>query len=192
MSERPIFRKEAVERYQQRYEQGVLLRVTYPPALIFFWIFMLALIGAAGFALSIQVPVVIQGQGVVIEQKTSEQSETTTVAKLFIAPDQRTHLHPGQPVVVGIGSPPINVAGTVDHIDTKLISPEEARSRYKLQGGLAQVIMGPSTTVTIFIGSSSSARLYAGSLCSAQIQVGSQSVFSLIPGANQLLEKLKG
>ncbi|GHO83130.1 hypothetical protein [Dictyobacter formicarum] len=191
MSERPIFRKSAIERYQQKHEQGVLLRVSYPPALIFFWIFLLALVGAGGFALSIQVPVVIQGQGVVIEQKISEQNETATVAKLFIAPNQRTHLHTGQPAVISIGSPPINVTGVVEHVDTNIISPDEARSRFKLQGGLAQVVIGPSTIVTISIGSTASARLYAGSLCNAQIQTGSQSVFSLLPGVNQLLEKLK-
>lgn len=191
MSERQIFRKDAIERYQQKHEQGVLLRVSYPPALIFFWIFLLALIGAGGFALSIQVPVVIQGQGVVIEQKITGQSETAAVAKLFIAPSQRIHLHTGQSAVVSIGSPPTNVAGIVEHVDTNIISPDEARSRFKLQGGLAQVIIGPSSTVTISLGSTASSRLYAGSLCNAQIQTGSQSVFSLIPGVNQLLGKLK-
>ncbi|WP_151755110.1 hypothetical protein [Dictyobacter vulcani] len=192
MSGRSIFREKAVERYQQKHEQGVLLHVAYPPALIFFWIFLLALFGAAGFALSIQVPVVIQGQGIIVEQKVAGQSAKTAVAELFFSPHQRAGLHPGQAVVVNIGSTPTRVTGIVEQVDATLISPDQARSRYKLQGGLAQVIVEPSFTVTISIGSAASSSVYAGSLCSAQIQTGSQSVLSLLPGFNQLLRKSEG
>ncbi|WP_149403782.1 hypothetical protein [Dictyobacter arantiisoli] len=189
MSERPVFRESALERYQQRNEQGILLRVSYPPALIFFWIFLLILFGVGGFAFSIQVPVVIQGQGVVIVQKVAGQSRAAVVAELFFSPDQLTHLHTGQSAVVNIGSSPINVSGIVEHVDTNLMSPDEARSRFNLQGGLAQVIIGPSITVTLSIRSAASIQVYAGSLCNAQIQTGSQSVLSLLPGFNQFLGK---
>jgi len=191
MSERPIFRESAIERYQQRNEQSVLLRVSYPPALIFFWIFLLILFGAGGFAFSIQVPVVIQGQGVIIEQKIAGQTGTAVVAELFFSPDQLAHLHTGQPAAISIGSPPSNVAGIVEHVDTNLISPDEARSRFNLQGGLAQVITGPSITVTIPMKSAASTSIYAGSLCNAQIQTGSQSVLSFLPGFNALFGKAK-
>ncbi|GCE20134.1 hypothetical protein [Dictyobacter kobayashii] len=190
-SERPIFREGAIERYQQKQEQEVLLRVSYPPALIFFWIFLLTLFAAAGFALSIQVPIVIQGQGVVIERKVAGQAGTEVVAELFFAPGQLAQLHNGQPVVVSIGATPTNVSGMVEHVDNNLISPDEARSRFKLQGGLAQVIIGPSNTVTITLSPTASTRVYAGSLCNAQIQTGSQSVLSLLPGFKQILGKAK-
>ncbi len=184
MSKRPIFRESAVERYQQRNEQGVLLRVSYPPVVIFFWVFLLILFCIGGFAFSIQVPVTIQGQGVIIEQKAAGQAETAVVAKLFFSPDQLTHLHRGQVATISIGSALITVSGTVEHVDTHLISPNEARSRFNLQGGLAQVIIGPSITVTL---SMASTQIYAGSLCTAQIRTGSRSVLSLLPGIKQFL-----
>jgi hypothetical protein len=187
MSERSIFRESAIKRYQQRQEQGTLLRVTYPPVLIFFWIFLLLLAGAGGFVGSIQVPTLVQSQGVVIEQ--GGQTETAMIAVLFFLPEQLTDLHSGLPALVSIGPTPINVSGTVEHVDTVIISPNQARSRFNLQGGLAQVITGPSITVTIFIGLATSKHMYAGSLCNAQIQTGSQSALSLLPGFNQLIGK---
>lgn len=190
-SERSIFRESAIERYQRRQEQGILLRVAYPPALIFFWIFLLLLFGAGGLVLSIQVPILVQSQGAVVEQRVIGQARGVVVAVLFFSPDQLTELHTGQPAVVSIGSMPINVSGVVEHVDATVISPDEARSRFNLQGGLAQVIVGPSITVTISIGLAAANRVYIGSLCSAQIQTGSQRVLSSLPGFNQLLGRSK-
>jgi hypothetical protein len=181
-SEQPIFRESAIKRYQQRQEQGILLRVSYPPALVFFWIFLPLLLIGGGFAWSIHVPIQMQGQGVIVEQNMAGQIGTRVVAVLFFAPHQLTGLHKGQSVVVSIGSMPINVSGSVEQVDTVLISPNEARSRFNLQGGLAQVIPGPSITVTISLGVAASTRMYAGSLCNVQIQTGTQSVLSLLSG----------
>lgn len=186
-SESSIFRESAIKQYHQRQEQGILLHVTYPPALIFFWTFLLLLLVAGGFVWSIQVPILVQSQGVIVEQKTPGQTETAVVAVLFFSPDQLTDIHVGQPAVVSIGSTPINASSTVEHVDTAIISPNDARSRFNLQGGLAQVITKPSITVTISIGLTASTEMYAGSLCNAQIQTGSQNVLSLLPGFNQLL-----
>lgn len=188
MSIRSIFRESAVERYQQRKEQGVVLRVSCPPAVIFFWIFLVTLLGAGGFAFSIQVPVETQSQGVIIEQNVAGQTRTAVVAELFFSPAQAAQLHTGQSATVSIGSLSGDVSGIVEHVDTNLISPDEARSRFNLQGGLAQIITGPSIAVTISMKSAAS-EIYAGSLCNAQIQTGSQSVLSLLPGFNQLIGK---
>lgn len=181
-SEQPIFRESAIKRYQQRQEQGILLRVSCPPALVFFWIFLPLFLIGGGFAWSIHVPIQIQGQGVVVEQDMAGQIGTRVVAELFFAPNQLAGLRRGQSVVVSIGSMPINVSGFVEHVDATIISPDEARSRFNLQGGLAQVITGPSITVTISLGLAASTRIYAGSLCNVQIQAGTQSVLSLLPG----------
>ena len=81
--EQSIFRESAIKRYQQRQEQGILLRVSYPPALIFFWVFLLLLIAAGGFVWSVQVPVLVQSQGVIVEQKMVGQVGTNVVAVLF-------------------------------------------------------------------------------------------------------------
>jgi len=185
-SEHSIFRESAIKRYQQRQDQGILLRVSYPPALVFFWMFLPLLLAAGGFAWSMQVPIQVQSRGVIVEQEIVGKIGTEVMAVLFLAPDQLTGLHIGQPAVVSIGSMPINVPGLVERLDTALISPNEARNRFNLQGGLAQVITGPSITVTISIGRSAATQLYAGSLCNAQIQTGSQNALSLLPGFKQL------
>jgi hypothetical protein len=180
--EQSIFREDAIKRYQQRQEQGILLRVSYPPALIFFWVFLLLLIAAGVFAWSVQVPVLVQSQGVVVEQKMVGQVGTNVVAVLFFSSDQLAGLHVGQPAIISIGPTSINVTGSVEYVDPTIISPDEARSRFDLQGGLAQVVTGPSITVTISMRQVASTQIYAGSLCDAQIQTGSQSVLSTLPG----------
>jgi hypothetical protein len=150
------------------------------------WIVLFLLFGALGFAWSIKVPVSIQGHGVMIEQGSAGQTGDEVVAILFFPPGQLVGLHAGQPATVSISSTAISMAGTVDQVGTALISPDEARSRYNLQGVLAQVITGPSLVVAISIRPAVSAQIYAGSVCEAQIQIGSQRVLSLLPGFNQI------
>jgi len=179
--EQSIFRAKAIKRYQQRQEQGIMLRVSCPSALIFFWVFLFVLVGMIGFTWSIQVPVQIQGQGVIIRQGTM------VAAILFFSPEQQASLRVGETAAVSIGSSQLKVSGSVERVDSTIISPDEARSRFNLQGGLAQVITGPSITVVIPIGTSASAQIYAGSLCRARLQVGSQSVLSFLPGLHHLL-----
>lgn len=188
-SERSIFRDSAIKKYLQRQEQGILLHVASPPIILFFWIVLLFLLGAGGLAWSIRVPISVQGQGLVIEQGATGQVEGSVVAVLFLALDDQADLHVGQPATVTIGSAASHLQGTVESVGTTAISPDEARSRFNLQGGLAQVITEPSITVTISIGPAASTQIYAGSLCDAQIQVGSRSVLSLLPGFQHIFGK---
>ena len=187
--ERSIFRESAIKKYLQKQEQGILLRVASPPIVLFFWVALLFLLGAGGLAWSIQVPISVRGQGVVLEQGVAGQGESSVVAVFFFSLDHQADLHVGQPATVIISSTASNLHGTIENVETSAISPNEARSRFNLQGGLAQVITGPSITVTISIGSVASMSIYAGSLCDAQIQVGSRSVLSLLPGFSHIFGK---
>ena len=186
-SEQPIFRDSAIKRYHQRQEQGVLLRVASPPAFAIFWLVSLFFLGAGGLAWATQVPVSVDGQGIVVEQNSTGQSGHEVVAQLFFPPDQQAKLHTGQSAIVSIGSTATNITGIVEHVTTTVISPDEARSHYNLQGGLGEVITEPSIVVTIHILQYS--QTYAGSLCSAQIYIGSQSVLSLLPVFDQIFGK---
>jgi hypothetical protein len=189
MPERSIFRESAIKKYRQGQEQAILLRVASPPLWALLWAVLLLLLGAGGLAWSIEVPISVQGQGIILEQEATGQSGNEVVAVLFFAPAQLVNLHEGQSTTVSIDASAISLVGSVGHVETTLISPDEARSRYHLQGGLAQVITGPSVMVTILIGSAASAQIYTGSLCNAQITIGSQRVFSLLPGFKQILGK---
>lgn len=189
MPETSIFRDSALKKYRQRQEQGVLLRVASPPMWVLLWAVLFLLLGAAGLAWSVEVPISVQGQGVVVEQGITGQAGGAVVAVLFFSPDQLANLHEGQSATVSVGSPAINIVGSVGHVETTLVSPNEARRRYNGPAGLAQVIAGPAVPVTIVIGSAASDQVYIGSLCYAQIQIGSQRVLSLLPGVKQILGK---
>lgn len=160
-----------------------------PPMWALLWAVLLLLLGAGGLAWLIEVPISVQGRGVVVEQEVAGQRGGEVVAVLFFSPDQLANLHQGQSATVSIGTDAITVTGSIQHVEATLTSPDEARSRYKLQGELAQVITGPSVMVTVFIGPVPSAQIYAGSTCNAQIKVGSQRVLSLLPGVTQIFGK---
>jgi hypothetical protein len=187
--EQSIFRENAIKKYLQKQEQGILLRVASPPIVLLFWVASLFLLGAGGLAWSIQIPVLVQGQGLILEQGAAGQVEGNVVATLFLSPGDQASLHVGQSVSVIVSSTASDLHGTIENIETSVISPDEARSRFNLQGGLAQVITGPSITVTVSLGSAASMHIYTGSLCAAQIQVGSRSVLSLLPGFDHILGK---
>jgi hypothetical protein len=182
-SKQSIFRESAVQKYLQRQEQGVLLRAISPPMFALFWILLLFLLSAGILAWCVQVPVSIAGQGVVVAQNTAG-SAGEVVAALFFAPDRRADLRIGQPVTITIGPGTSRLTSSIERVETNVISPDDARTRFGLQGSLTQVITAPSVIVYAQLGSAASASIYAGSLCAAQVQIGSQRVLSLFPGFN--------
>ncbi len=189
-SGRSIFRESAIKKYLQRQEQGVLLRVISPPAFALLWIVLFLLLGASALAWAIEVPIFVSGQGVIVEQTAdggttnggaaAGQSGQEVVAALFFSPDQQGSLHQGQPVTINVGLASTSLTGSVASVETNVVSPDEARQRFNLQGSLAQVVTGPSTLVLVDIGPVSSAHGYVGSVCAAQVRVGSQRVLSLL------------
>lgn len=185
-SKRSIFRESAIQKYLKRQEQGVLLRVITPPAFLLLWIVLIFFLGAVGLAWMVEVPVSLTGQGIIIEQ--NKQGASEVVAALFFPPDQLGDLHRGQSVNMSVGSTASSLTGSITSIETQVISPEEARQRFNLQGALVQVVAGPSIVAFVDIGSASSTRVYVGSVCAAQVRIGSQRVLSLLPGFNQFLK----
>lgn len=196
-SERSIFRESAIKKYLQRQEQGVLLRVISPPAFALLWIVLLLLLGASVLAWAIEVPISAIGQGVIVQQTAdggttdgttaAGQNVQEVVAALFFSPDQQGSLHQGQSVTMNVGLTSSSLTGSIARVETGVISPQEARQRFNLQGALTQVVTGPSVLVLVDIGPVSSAHGYVGSVCAAQVRIGSQRVLSLLPGFKQLL-----
>ena len=184
-----IFREAAIKKYLHKQEQGIPLRVASPPVKLFFGVLLLFLLGAMGFAWSIQVPISVGGQGLVLEQGVAGRTESRVVAVLFLLPNYRANIHIGEPARVLIGSGASSLSGTVTNMAASAISPDEARSRFNLQGMSAQVITEPTIIVTISLEPATSMRVYDGSLCDIQIQTGSQSILSLLPGLNGIFGK---
>jgi hypothetical protein len=183
---RSILRENFIKKQMERQEQSVLLRVTSPPAFVYFWILVLFLLSLLIW--SIQVPTFAVGQGMVIEQQATNLSEREVVAALFLPPDQQPNLHVGQSARVSIGPNSVILNSFIEHIETGLISPKEARARFGLQGELAQIITGPSVLVTIPLRPAASAHNYIGSLCRAQVQTGSRRILQFLPGLNQIFK----
>jgi hypothetical protein len=131
-----------------------------------------------------------------IEQATNDgstaQAGTEVVALLFLSPEQQTNLHVGEPVNINIGSGMGSFTGSIERVEAGVLSPSDIRTRFNLQGVLAQAISGPSAVATVRLGPDSSMRTYVGSLCRANVQVGSESVLTMMPGFDQISELLNG
>ena len=176
-----IFRENALKKYTERREPDIVLRLVTPPTFLFLWILLLLFLCAGVLAWSIHVPTYSIGQGILVEQGNSQQNSHQIEAALFVPAGQYASFRKGQPVKLFVGPTAQSLDGTVDSVDTRVISPQDARSRFNLQGQLAQLVTGPA--VIVFIRPTSAASdSFAGSVCSAQVQVGSRSILSLLPG----------
>ncbi|GHO43746.1 hypothetical protein [Ktedonospora formicarum] len=182
-----IFREDAYKRYLQRQEQGIVLRLVAPPTWIFLWLLLVLFLGATILAWLVRLPVFVTGQGILIQQETANEKSQYVSAALFLASIKQTHIHPGQPTELSVGSTATPLHGTIDHIEAHTESPLNIRTRFGLQGENTQLVSGPSVVVIIRLEPEASGNLYAGSAFSARIQVGSQSALSLLPGLNQIL-----
>jgi hypothetical protein len=185
--DRSIFRKRAIDKYMQRREMHVILRLVSPRMFVFLWILLLLSVGAGVLVWSIQEPIVVQGKGVVVQQKANNgKNGQRIVVLLLLPPDQQANLKVGQPVSISIASTNITFNSTIDNIETGVMSPAAISTQVNLQLPLAPTIAGPSVVATTPIQPMSLAQTYLGSQCQAQVQIGSQSALSLLPGVGTL------
>ncbi len=182
-SKRSIFRDNAIKQYIQGRDKDILPRFVSPSGFIFLWIFLGFCIATGLLAWNTQVPVYTHGIGTIVEGYQSGQ----TIAVIFLAPDQLHHVHPGQPIQVRIGSVGPELKQTVTFVEPNILSPSEARKRYRLEGPLSLVITQPSVVIRVALNSSISSRTYAGSMVHADVQLGLQRVLSMLPIVGNLI-----
>jgi hypothetical protein len=179
---RQIFRESAMRQYVQRREQDVLPQIVSPPVFACSW-FLLALILMAGLlAWSAELPTDVSASGVIIQQArqtVSSSASNTAQALIFFPSTDASQLRAGQSIKLTIGST-TSISSTITSVQAGLISPSDARKRYGLDAGEAQVITEPSRVVIVNLDKSISAHTFAGSTVSAQVQVGTHSVLSQI------------
>ena len=188
VSKRGIFREKALRYYAANKQKDVLPRLVSPPVFVFFWILLVLLLVAGIAAWLVQVPTYVTGTGVVLDQGIMQGKTASgeAVAVVFLPASRPMHMQAGQRLLLQIGSTGTWLPSRISHIDPGVISPDDARSRYRLSGTDAQAISGPSFVLTVNLGSAFPAHQYAGSMVSAQVQVGTQRVLSLLPGPGQL------
>lgn len=176
---RQIFRESAMQQYVQRREQDILPQIVSPPVFAGSW-FLLALVLMAGLlAWSAQLPTYQSASGIITKQGQLPSSTSSNVQALIFFPStDDSQLHVGLPIKLQIGSTGPSLSSTITSIEADIISPSDARQRFQLDTGEAQVITEPSRIVIVNLGKSVSASTFAGSTITAQIQVGTHSVLS--------------
>jgi hypothetical protein len=186
--DRSIFRNRAIEKYVQKHERHVILRLVSPPMFMCLWALLLLAVGAGALVWSIQQPIVVQGKGIVVQQKaTNGKAVQKIIVLLLLPPDQQANLKVGQSVNIVIASTNITFKSTIEQVEAGVMSPVTISTQFNLQQSLAQTLSGPSLVATAAVEPMSQAQTYLGSQCQVQVQVGSESALSLLPGFNNLL-----
>ncbi len=103
--DKSIFRERAIEKYMRRREIHVILRMVSPPMFLFLWGLLLLAVCGGAVVWSIQVPILVQGKGIVVQQTVPQKTNTQQqqiIVLLLLPPDQQANLKVGQPVVITI------------------------------------------------------------------------------------------
>ena len=182
-----IFRKRAIEKYIQKQEQYVVLRLVSPPMFIGLWALLLLAVCGGGLVWSIQEPIMIEGKGIVVQRKAENGNATQKImVLLFMPPDQQKNLKVGLPVHIVIASTNIVFDSTIDQVEVGVMSPAAVSAQFNLQQSLAQTLSGPSIVASAPVEPMSQAQTYLDSQCQVNVQIGSQSALSLLPGFSNL------
>jgi hypothetical protein len=190
-----IFRERAVEKYIRRQEQHVILRLASPPTFVFLWILLLLSLAAATLVGFIQVPIVVSGEGIVIEQTgNSEQAEKKIIILLLLPPGQQAMLQAEEPVHIRIKSSNSSFDtvfnSSIEYVIADPMSPARIRTQFSLPLPSSAIVSGPAIVATARVEPESLAHMYLGSQGHAEIQVGSESALFLIPGIGDLLRRV--
>lgn len=178
MSGRQIFRDKAIRHYQQSKEKDILPRIVAPRIFLFLWILLGLLLASTVLAWLEQVPMRVEGSGIVLDQSVVAGSDTGSDAVVFLSADVLGKVHAGQGVQAHVGSSSLFNAVVVA-VQPGVKSPNEVKLRY------GQAIAEPAVVAFIRFGPDLKAQEYAGTLIRAQVQIGTQRMLSLLPGVGQ-------
>ncbi|HZO72369.1 MAG TPA: hypothetical protein VFB60_09205 [Ktedonobacteraceae bacterium] len=182
---RSIFRQRAIAKYVQRQERQVMLRLVSPPIFGFLWLLLLILIGGGILVWSLQVPLVVQARGIVVQQTGKQgKGQQTTAVLLLLPANQQASLKAGQSVRIMIAPKDITFTGVIDHVEAGAMSPATINAQFHIQIPQPEAASGPYIVATVPVAPAAQIQLHPGSVCQAQVQTSSANVFSLLPGFN--------
>jgi hypothetical protein len=185
--DRSIFRTRAIDRYMQRQEGHVVLRLVSPRMFFSLWILLLLSVGGGVLVWSIQEPVLVQGQGLVVQAKTMDgKNAQGVIVLLLFPPAQQANLKVGQPVSINITTANITFNSTIQSIESGVMSPTEISTQINSRLPLAMTIAGPSVVAVAPVEPMSLAQTYLGSQSQVQVQIGVRSALSLLPGYSHI------
>lgn len=187
---RTFFRAKAMQKYLQRQETDIIPRFLSPYISVLFYILFFLLILTVLFAWWGKVPFSITGSGVVVTKVPAHTLRNNEMAiVLFLPAKYASQLHPGEDAELRVEPAGQQFTNAIRSIESKMISPDEARKRYMLNGSAAQVITQSSVVAILLPVAKSTHQLKTGDLVSAQVHIGSQSILSFCLG---LQEAVKG
>lgn len=190
-SNRSIFRERAIEKYVQKQELNVVLRLVSPPIYKFLWALLLLSVCAGALVWSIQEPVIAQGKGIVVQQKATTAKNGQNIVVLLLLPtDQQGNVKVGQPVTVSIATSNITFHTTITSVEAGVMSPAAISTQINLQISQAQILSGPAIVALAPVEPMSLAMAYLGSQCQVQVQVGTESALSMLPGTDTLPQRI--
>ncbi len=169
-----IFRSEALEHYIQSRENNTLPRISRPPVFLCMWVLLSLCVAAIAAACLSQVPVYVNGSGVVLEQ------DAIVLVFLPASPAHPLQIHAGAPVHLHIGSFDQTVNSKIDKVETGVLSPADVQKRYGFVGKIPLPITGPTIVASIKLNAAFPPRSYAGSVANVQVQVATTNVFSIL------------
>jgi hypothetical protein len=182
-TKRPIFRAHAFQQYVQSREKDVLPRFISPPIFWLFWVLLALFLALGWLAWNIRTPVYASATGIIVGNGTSEGA----LAVLFVPANQQNVVHAGESVELHIDATDSLLQRTVTSVDATLLSPEQARRQYHLDGAISLVINQPSVAIVVTLGDRIPASSYAGSIVQAQVQIGEQSLLSFLSVIDQMI-----
>ncbi len=185
---RSIFRDEAIKSYIERREKDVLPHLVAPPIFLFLWVLLGLLLTAGLLAWSAQIPIYVEGDGIVLNQQpASAARQPAAVALIFLPATSASKVRAGLPVQLQLGSTGPAVTSRIDQVEPGLLSPSTVCARYALACSVSGTFTEPVVMVSVRLGPGVPYQTYAGSVVSAQVQVGARRVLSLLPGLDRWL-----
>ncbi|MBA2676938.1 MAG: hypothetical protein H0U76_00850 [Ktedonobacteraceae bacterium] len=191
--DKSIFRERAIEKYMRRREIHVVLRLVSPPMFFFLWGLLLLAVCGGAVVWSIQIPILVQGKGIVLQQAVPQQANTKqqeTIVLLLLSPDQQENLKVGQSVTITIVGTNTSFTSTIGKVQPEVMSPMDIRTQFNVAAPLSQAISGPSVVAIAPVQPASLGHTYLGSQCESQVKIGSQSALSLVPVVNNFASYL--
>jgi hypothetical protein len=132
-----------------------------------------------------RVPVYRNGLATVVESSGSDQDpKDRELIVAFFPPESQAEMRTGQNLSLKIDpkGPPIVRAIAV--IEPGILSPAEARKKFKLDDATARSYQGPAAVAIARLGRPSEnlpASAYRGTVVEARVEIGSQRVLALLP-----------
>jgi hypothetical protein len=169
-------------------DKDVVPRLVSWPIIVCLWLLLGVFIGTGFIAWYVQMPTYVDGSGIILARGALPQSaDGEPAAIVFLPPHQAAHVRVGLPTDVQIGAVGVHVRGTVAKVEPGIMSPDAARTGYRLDGAGALLITQPAVVVLVSLGTTVPATAYAGSLVTAKVEIGSQRLLALLPGLGRLL-----